>query len=528
MAEYVRAPRVNRFVSPSVARPEPVKRVPFQIPVADELEKAIEQYATDPLNFVLNTFHWGMAGTVLAECLSPLEWQLEQLAAIGRLFQEDPRMVRVAISAGRGVGKTTLGAWCFLWHVACHPNSQTTIMSVTGMQSESRLWREIRKWRHVWAFADQFEIKARTFSHRDKDTWVGHLQMWNMDRLGAIRGLHEEYVCWIVDECSAIPDEVFAEIEQGLTGPHNFVLYLSNPVRQLGRFAACFGAQAERWHTVNVNAEDVPIVSRQSIQEVLEDCLGDRDADRYRVEVLGLFPKSERDTVIPQLFIDRACARLAGSPGEPVITPIAIGVDVASMGQNKTVFYVRQGRRTLEVQIFAKMELEDVAEKLMELMDKYYQFILGSYGWMDNMKERLRMFTKAGYTMHAFIDSDGIGQAVYQQCRRRGYPVVDVRSGSEAFEEYRYVNRRSELWLRDLRQWIRDEACFDATAPYFKTLSAQLVDIYSRPADRNRSQVETKKEMLARGVQSPDLADALVYSFFGVKQPQPRAITLRY
>jgi hypothetical protein len=532
MTDFIRAPMPERFTMPPMPQALPKTQVTQRTTYNPLLDEAVERYPFDLKGFVLNTFHWGMPGTVLEHCNGPLDWQLQELETISELFRRDPRMVRVACSAGRGAGKTTLAAWAFLWAVSTHPDGVTTLMSVTGTQAESRVWREIRKWRHVWQFERDFEIKARSLSHKDKDTWFGLIQLWNMDRIGAIRGTHEQFLSFVIDECADIPDEVFREIEGGLTGPCNFLAYFSNPTRTIGRFANCFTEHAERWHCVQVDTRNVSIVTPESIQEILDDCLGDEDADRFRVEVRGEFPRSETDGVVSLLFLERACARYDAERDlpatQPANTPLTIGVDVASMGANKTVFLVRQGNYIREVMVFARLEQEDVADKLMELMEKYYQYYLGTYGVLDTVKEKHRLLKRAGYDMQVYIDSDGIGRATYEMCKRRGYPVCEVHSGGEAYEDYRYANKRSELWLRDMRQWVRDEARLDRTAPYYKTLTSELMNVYYRPVPPNRSQVETKREMLARGVQSPDHADALVYSFYGVNRPHVGAIPLRY
>ena len=497
MVDLIRAP-LQRFAVPE-------EMVPVRTPKVlvnpnglynDELQEVVERYAFDPLGFIESTIDWELAKRLYPDCTGILEWQRDCLTDITEGFARDLRIFRLAVASGRGVGKTTVAAWCVLWSIGTHPDGQTTAMSVTGVNLRSRLWREVRKWRRVWKFASEFDMTATGLQHKQIDTWSGHVQMYNVDRLPALRGSHEHFLGFVIDEATGIPDDALVELEAGLTGPHSFIAYFSNPSKRHGRFYECFTARSHLWHAIHVDAREVPIVHPAHIQDILDECQGDVDAYRFRVEVIGQFPLEDYDTVIPQSLIVKALQR------EPIVKKldeVVIGVDVARKGVNKTVFMVRGYDEILEIRRYSKQEIDVTAERLIELINEY----------IDKGYEKI----------YVCIDADGVGAGVFDLCQKAKYQyynrfkcveVIEVRSGTKAVLETRYVNVRAELSFEGTRNWIKTIGCLDRKE---KSLIEQLGDIYYTRDNVGRVLIESKEDMQNRGIQSPDEADALSYTF---------------
>src|SRR5262249_49151460 len=149
--------------------------------------------------------------------------------------------------------------------------SHTLATSVTGFQSNSRFWREVRRWRTNWEFANDFKIQSTRLEYAHNEAWYGMHQTWNENRPEAFQGLHAEHVMHILDEASAIPDEILQTIASGATDPHVIILYLSNPTRVKGRFREAFRERRESWITWNIDARNVDIVSKESIAAQLDE-----------------------------------------------------------------------------------------------------------------------------------------------------------------------------------------------------------------------------------------------------------------
>ena len=73
---------------------------------------------------------------------------------------------------------------------------------------------------------------------------------------------------------------------------------------------------------------------------------------------------------------------------------------------------------------------------------------------------------------------------------------------------------RDHLWLQTAA-WMRDEApVFAADHEACEDLAGELSSIKYAPDSSGRLVIESKDQMKARGLRSPDLADALVATFY--------------
>ena len=92
--------------------------------------------------------------------------------------------------------------------------------------------------------------------------------------------------------------------------------------------------------------------------------------------------------------------------------------------------------------------------------------------------------------------------------------VVGVRFGERAHNAQKFPNRKTEMWHR-MGQWMKDATIPDElAAPGQASLASELLSV-RRIDDRTPLgwHLESKKEMRARGVASPDGADALACTF---------------
>lgn len=492
-------PKSNKHLLTSAPKDKPLKPskvsangvgtladMPLVRPVEPELVEIGERYLHDPLGFVHDMFVWDTRE--LRGQQGPLRWQEEVLASVGYGLEEHSDVFRLAVASGKGAGKTALVAQLFIWHVTTRQHSQTTLTATTGRQIADRSWREVRKWIRLCKLYNWFMVQSTRLVHRTNDTWYGMHQTWSEERPEAFQGSHEEYVCFLVDEASGVPDTILETIETGLTDQHVFLGYFSNPTRSIGRFRQSFlgGMNAHLWETYNIDTRNVELVNKDRVKEILEECGNDEEASKFRINVRGEFALEDHDQVIPEWIVKAAQERQA----EPLSDdPIIIGADIARKGLNKTVFIVRRGCQIVRKVIYAKQELDATADKLCELIDEMRQT----------------------YTQEptVFVDADGFGIGVCDICKRMGYKVEEVHSGLMANDTSRFFNKRAEMWY-EMREWLRTIGCLD---PADKSLANQLMGVMFSHDLEGRIKLETKEEMLNRSFPSPDEADALVYGF---------------
>jgi hypothetical protein len=215
-------------------------------------------------------------------------------------------------------------------------------------------------------------------------------------------------------------------------------------------------------------------------------------SDFFKVRVLGEFPSQSSLQFIGRDLVREAMARdLPAAHGETVV----IGVDVARFGDDSSVLYFRQGRdaRTWPAIRLKGADTMQVASRIAE---------------------QVNFFRTAGHHVLVAIDGGGVGGGVIDRLRSLGYDIDEVQFGSRALDPRKYAQRRSELWGL-MKDWLAVGAIPD---------DQELLDDLTGPeygfTNTEQIQLEKKSDMKARGLSSPDVADALAITL-AVTPPLP-------
>jgi hypothetical protein len=120
-------------------------------------------------------------------------------------------------------------------------------------------------------------------------------------------------------------------------------------------------------------------------------------------------------------------------------------------------------------------------------------------------------------------DATGVGGPMCDELRRRGINIIDFNFGAKS-NDPRFKNEGSRIWYL-VAQMIRDSKI--VPPPYHqedvKRLFAQLVNRHQKVEENGKLAMESKQDMKARGVSSPDIADAFAMAF-----GQPPALGFSY
>jgi hypothetical protein len=85
--------------------------------------------------------------------------------------------------------------------------------------------------------------------------------------------------------------------------------------------------------------------------------------------------------------------------------------------------------------------------------------------------------------------------------------VKGVNFGWKAKNGIMYYNKRAELWGA-MKDWLKS-----ASIPDDRRFKSDLTGVMIKPTSSGVIQLESKKDMKARGLASPDAADALAVTF---------------
>lgn len=132
----------------------------------------------------------------------------------------------------------------------------------------------------------------------------------------------------------------------------------------------------------------------------------------------------------------------------------------------------------------------------------------------SRVAEHVNLIAATGRLVILNVDGGGVGGGVVDRLRALGFDVNDVQFGSKAMDAKKYVNRRAEMWGL-MRDWLGRGA-----VPKDEELAVDLTNVEYSFNKNDQIQLERKESMKARGLASPDNADALALTF-AVPVPVP-------
>jgi hypothetical protein len=213
---------------------------------------------------------------------------------------------RVAVRAGRGIGKTASAA--MLTHYWLTTRYPALVVTSAGSWAHltDKLWPEIGAWGKKWKFREAFEYQSLGIYHNvDEEIWkaVGV----SSDKPVNVEGFHNPNFLLLIDEAKGMPDEIFAALLASLSGDsgpgtQKCVALSTPPTADAGWYAnACHN---ERWHQVHVSGLDSPRVSREYIEDIA-DTFGESSAE-YQAYVLGEIPEGVTGQLIRSAWVREA------------------------------------------------------------------------------------------------------------------------------------------------------------------------------------------------------------------------------
>ena len=240
-----------------------MKKLVYTPEEEQELMAAIwaPEIADDPEAFVMLAYPWGEKGTALEHQKGPRRWQKKVLRRIrehlaeGRVFNL-AKLLRIARSSGRGIGKSALVSWLINWFLSTRIGAMVVVSANTEAQLRNVTWAELNKWTTMALNSHWWEISGITLSpakwivelvERDLKKgckyWGAFGKLWSEENPDAYAGPHNhDGMMVIFDEASGIPDPIWAVANGYFTEDNNnrFWLAFSQGRRNQGYFFEIF------------------------------------------------------------------------------------------------------------------------------------------------------------------------------------------------------------------------------------------------------------------------------------------------
>ena len=410
--------------------------------------------------------------------------QAQIFKAVEKGLREEAPM-RISIAAGHGVGKTSALAMLTHWFLFTRRDAQIGCTSPSSAQIFDILWKEIEVWHRKLAKPlQQFFIWQSSYYRmaESPQTWFARARTGRKESPEAFAGLHGKHVGLFADEASSVPDEIFRVAEGSLTDKDTLTILISNPTRLEGFFYDTHHDDKANWQTLEFSSMDSPLVDMSFVDRIKAK-FGE-DSDEYRFMVLGKFPLGESlvDGWLPMFGEEDIKNQISDIGG--FMKPAYMGVDPAGMGRNKSIWVVRDAFKAKVVASEGKSNTLGIAEKTVTLAQHY-----------EIKPEDVK------------LDNFGIGANVSAEIALGVHERIHaVNVGGKPTEE-RFLNLRSQgYWL--FREWIKKGGKLVRHEGW-----RQLLNIRYKRTLSNKIQVMGKEEMVRKGFDSPDVADAGMLTF---------------
>lgn len=357
-------------------------------------------------------------------------------------------------------------------------------------------------------------------------------------------GFHAVNTMFAITEATGISDDTFDAIEGNLQG-NSRILLVFNPNRKVGYAAK--SQKGERWSKFRLSSLSAPNVlekkivipgqvdynwvldkldlwcTKLGVDEKIDEAQDDfefegiwyRPEDVFRKKVLGKFPKVDEDSLIPEQWIESAQERWVlyhkTKRVEQYPSPLRLGVDVAGMGRDSSVFCFRRGT----------------------IVEKYNSSNSG--GQADHMEVAGRVVNVLKHEPNAlaFIDTIGEGAGVYSRTKELGFesralsckysesatdssdkPLTDVTG------QYTFANMRAYLFWA-VRDWLNPRnyppGTLEQNKPMLPTgdrFTEEATEITWKFQSNGSIIIEPKEDIKARLGRSTDEFDALANTFY--------------
>jgi hypothetical protein len=454
--------------------------------------------ADDVEAFVMYAFPWGVKNTPLARFAGPRKWQREVLRDVTEHIKAqqgkvDFDTIRAAVSSGRGIGKSALVSWLVLWMLTTRIGGSVVVSANSENQLRSVTWAELTKWSamlinsHWWEISATKLVPAKWLTDIvEKDLkkgtryWACEGKLWSEENPDSYAGVHnQDGMMLIFDESSGIPDAIW-DVGAGFfteNTPDRYWFAFSNPRRNSGYFFECFNAKRAFWKSRVVDARTVEDTDKAVYEQIIAEY--GENSSQAKIEVYGEFPSAGEDQFIGPTLVDDAMKR---PKYKDMTAPIIVGVDPARGGADATVIVVRQGRDLVAIKRYQGEDTMTIVGRVIEAIEEY----------------------KPTLTV---IDEGGLGYGILDRLTEQRYKVRGINFGNKAKHPIAFGNKRAEMW-NDMRNWLKS-----ASIPTDRQLRADLTGPAKRPDSSGTIFLEGKKEMRARGLASPDAADALCVTF---------------
>lgn len=427
----------------------------------------------------------------------------------------DDGQSRVAIRGPHGLGKSTLAS-ILVNHAVLTATTDTKVPTTASAwrQLEKFLWPEIHKTAKLldWSRIGRQPYTSSELLVRSLRTDNAEAFAIASDDETSLEGAHATNILIIFDEAKTIPVPTWDALEgafssEGLSVGHKAQAFaISTPGEPSGRFHDIHQQTAgyRDWKVRHVRIQEAIAAGRVSAKWARQRKIqwGEHSAV-YQNRVLGEFADNSESGMIPLSWINAAVERYenwvyAGRPPCPQLdhNDIALGCDVARLGNDSTVVSERHGLTLLKIHPYSKLTTTSTA---------------------GHVKLHLQDANKG------YIEGDHLGASVYDILREQGVRnlYILIPGGATTFRDksgkLEFLNNRSAMWW-NMREMLDPAYGYEVMLPNHPRLIGDLSTPTYDVTSRGVIQLESARNIVDRTGFSPDYGTACCLAFWSWKR----------
>lgn len=431
-------------------------------------------------------------------------------------FLANPQSRRLAVASANSIGKTNALAKAMLFWIATR-RAVVVTTAPTWSLLKLKLWAEAARLYQGALLPLGGNFLADSLRWKVEPKWEAYGLVPREE--SSFQGEHAPSILVLFDEAQGV-DAKFWNAAEGMMASENAKwIAVGNPLQARGHFYAAFG-KPHLWKTLHISALDHPNVLRrrlvipgavtyQWVEEMRREW-GEEDP-RYVARVLGRFPVSGSDRVVPQPYLEMAEASLVDAIGDP--SPGEgphLGLDVARFGDDESIICITVDGVEVEERAYSGKDGPALAALTIQAACEYGIT-------KDEAEERIH------------VDEIGVGASVIDSLATREWYADAVNFAAsprgdwpELTKEMKFMNLRAELYWT-VRERLKRKALV-VPREFGLTWEELTEPGYSYP--RGLLTVEAKEDVKKRIQRSPDRADALVLAQARRRRNIPRVIVL--
>ena len=416
-------------------------------------------------------------------------------------------------------GKSRSAGIIALWHLLFYPESVMLFTAPQIGQLRTVVWKEIniclqrlRNNKALGWLADYVVVLAeKIYIKGFKDTWFVFAKTAPKHQPTNIAGQHgDHYMVW-ADEACGIDDAVMEVAIGALTHENNRAVLTSQPAKNTGFFYDTHHKLSHhnggKWTALEFNGEMSPIVSKEKLIEALYQ-YGSRNSPGYLIRIRGKFPELKGEYLLTRTDYDnmkqQPCVIEEGDKWGIIVT-VDVGGDV---GRDSSVISV--------MQVVDKM-VKSRIERHVHLLDIP---LFSNRANINTLKAKINdvMSDYPGATL--VIDPLGAGMGLTQSVKADGVYFDEVHWGSPCFNntlKRYYMNKRSHAYVSMAKAVEKGYFSVSDKVKKMYQLMTNLEEQMTRLPyyfdEKARWCMMSKKDMLKKGIKSPDIADTIAFGF---------------